>query len=213
MSFETSMLGSLYLCLVRNVDFGFGAPHVDVGLAAPSCHSKRRRQVRWPSYCSSCGCWASGSTHRRSILYTLVSFDMRALSFFCPCCSTWRRWVVDTFASSDTSGLGSPDVFEGGGAGFDSFDEWRVVWRYALSLRSTLRRMAVRLVVWPYGCRLALWLSFGPMVVVWPAGLSFDCWVVVWLLGCRLVAGLSFGPHLAVLVVVWPFSLLFGALL
>jgi hypothetical protein len=185
MSFETSMLGSLYLCLVRNVDFGFGAPHVDVGLAAPSCHSKRRRQVRWPSYCSSCGCWASGSTHRRSIL--LVSFDMRALSFFCPCCSTWRRWVVDTFASSDTSGLGSPDVFEGGGAGFDSFDEWRVVWHYALLPRSTLRRMAVCLVVWPYGCCLARW-------------------VVVWLLGCRLVRIWRFSLsrcRVAILIAVW----------
>ena len=79
-SFETLMLGSLHLCLVlRNVNFGFGTPYVDVGLAAPSCHSKR--QVRgWPSCCSSCGCWASCSTRWRSVLYTLASFDMWASS-------------------------------------------------------------------------------------------------------------------------------------
>ena len=56
-----------------------------------------------------------------------MSFDMQAWGFFCPCCSTWRHWAVDTFALSDTLGLGYPDAFEGGGAGFGSFSEWGVV--------------------------------------------------------------------------------------
>ena len=226
MSFETSMLGSLYLCLVQNVDFGFDAPYVDIGLAAPSCHLKQRRQVRWPS---SCRCWSSCSTRQRSVLHTLMSFDMQAWGFFCPCCSTWRHWAVDTFALSDTSGLGYPDVFERGGAGFGSFGEWGVVvsWRgcvkdrgilwiinalgctlcrvvlclvaalYTVSYSCTPFRSALHHVELSTGdtpCRLTLWLLFG-------------------LLGCRLVAGLSFGPHLAVVVVVWPSSLLFGAFL
>jgi hypothetical protein len=38
-------LGLLYLCLVRNVEFGFGTPYVDIGLAAPSCPSHSKRQV------------------------------------------------------------------------------------------------------------------------------------------------------------------------
>jgi len=48
-----------------------------------------------------------------------------------PCHSTWRRWVVDTFTLFDTSGLDSPDVYEGGVAGFGSSDGWGMVvsWR------------------------------------------------------------------------------------
>ena len=166
------------------------------------------------SGCSSSGCWASCCTHRRSVLYTLVSFDVRALSFFCPCCSTWRRWVVDIFASSDTSGLGSPDILEGGNASLDSFDEWGVVvswrgcveeeirgsstcravafvvWYHALSLRSTLCHMAVRLFVELYTMSS---LSTGGTYTL----SCVVCCVVVWLLCCRLAR-------------VWWFSLSFG---
>ena len=44
---------------------------------------------------------------------------------------TGQRWVVDTFTLFDTLGLDSPDVYEGGGAGFGSFDKWGMTasWR------------------------------------------------------------------------------------
>jgi len=38
-----------------------------LGIFATCCHPLGRCQVRWPSYCSSCGCWASYSTHRRQL--------------------------------------------------------------------------------------------------------------------------------------------------
>ena len=155
------MLGSLYPCLVQNVDFGFGAPYVDV---------------------------------------------------FCPCCSTWRRWVVDTFAPSDTSRLGSPDVFEGGGASFGCLDEWRVVvsWRgcvedrksvdrqyaglYPVSCGAMPCRCALRCVTWLYPlsfsstpCRLArVWRfssSFGDSRCC--LGRCFGRWVERWSVGLR----------------------------
>ena len=143
---------------------------------------------------------------------------MRALGFFCPCCSTWQRWVIDTFALSNMSGLGSPDVFEGGGAGFGCFDKWRVVvsWRGCVEDRGNLWivnrlgcpvlcgampcRRALCCVVWLYALsfsstphHLALWLLLA-------YGCCLACCVVIWLLGCRLAR-------------VWRFSLLFGALL
>jgi len=61
----------------------------------------------------------------------------------------------------------------------------------AMPCRCALRCVATRMALW---LLFGLWLSFGPL-----------CW--------HLITGLSFGLRLAALVVVWPFSLLFGALL
>ena len=68
------------------------------------------------------------------------------------------------------------------------FGEWGVMvsWRGCVEDRGNL-----------WIINMLDWLSFDPMVVVWPAGLLFGCWVVVW--------PVSGGSHcsVAILIVVW----------
>jgi len=143
LSFNFWVLSLPCFCVVPGIGLTVVVRLVGDGIAVPLCCSK----CQHPACCA----FVSFSMRVLGILCLCVVphvstwFSMPSCHLTCRLCaschSTWQHWVVNIFTLSDTSGLGSPDVYEGDMDSFGSFDEWGMVvsWRGCVGIEGVLK--------------------------------------------------------------------------